>query len=78
MVIYKNQQVITGSFSPSSWTSEQKMDNVLEVCGSNEEFDSHSSVNNVSSDFFTSLNSIPNETGFKMAFLNIVSLPKKH
>ena len=29
------------------------------------------------SDFFTSLNSIPNERGFKMAFLNIVSLPKK-
>ena len=32
---------------------------------------------NVGSDFFTSLNSIPNERGFKMAFLNIVSLPKK-
>jgi hypothetical protein len=31
----------------------------------------------VSSDFFTSFNSIPNEKGFKMAFLNIVSLPKK-
>jgi hypothetical protein len=31
----------------------------------------------VGSDFFTSLNSIPNERGFKMAFLNIVSLPKK-
>ena len=31
----------------------------------------------VYSDFFTSLNSIPNERGFKMAYLNIVSLPKK-
>ena len=54
------------------------MDNVLEICESNnEELDSPISVNNVSSDFFTSLNSIPNERGFKMAFLNIVSLPKK-
>jgi hypothetical protein len=31
----------------------------------------------VGSDFFTSLNSILNERDFKMAFLNIVSLPKK-
>ena len=31
----------------------------------------------MSSDFFTTLSSIPNERGFKMAFLNIVSLPKK-
>ena len=55
------------------------MDNVLEICESNnEELDSPISVNNVSSDFFTSLNSIPNERGFKMAFLNIVSLPKKN
>ena len=60
------------------WTSEQRMDNVLEIFESNnEELDSPISVNNVSSDFFTSLNSIPNERGFKMAFLNIVSLPKK-
>jgi hypothetical protein len=32
---------------------------------------------NVSSDFMKTLSSIPNERGFKMAFLNIVSLPKK-
>ena len=32
---------------------------------------------NVSSDLLTSLNSIPNERGFKMAFLNIVTLPNK-
>ena len=32
---------------------------------------------NVSSDLLTSLNSIPNERGFKMAFLNIVTLPSK-
>ena len=31
----------------------------------------------MSSDFFTTVSSIPNERGFKMAFLNIVSLPKK-
>ena len=31
----------------------------------------------MSSNFSTTLNSIPNERGFKMAFLNIVSLPKK-
>ena len=30
----------------------------------------------MSNDFSTSLNSIPNERGFKMAFLNIVSVPK--
>ena len=32
---------------------------------------------NVGSGFFTSLNSLPNEKGFKIAFLNIVSLPRK-
>ena len=32
---------------------------------------------NVGSGFFTSLNSLPNEKGFKMAFLNIVSLQGK-
>jgi exonuclease III len=32
---------------------------------------------NVSSDLLTSLNSIPNERGFKLAFLNIVTLPSK-
>ncbi len=31
----------------------------------------------MSSDFMRTLSSIPNERGFKMAFLNIVSLPKK-
>ena len=35
------------------------------------------SSNNVSSDFHTCLNSIPKDRGFKMAFLNVVSLPKK-
>ena len=34
------------------------------------------SSNNVSGDFLKTLSSIPNERGFKMAFLNIVSLPK--
>ena len=31
----------------------------------------------MSSNFSTNLNLIPNERGFKMAFLNTVSLPKK-
>ena len=54
------------------------MDNVSTVCQSSiESLISHSSSHNVSSDFFTSLNSIPNERSFKMALLNIVSLPKK-
>ena len=34
------------------------------------------SSNNVSGDFLKTLSSIPNERRFKMAFLNIVSLPK--
>ena len=33
-------------------------------------------ANNVRNDFCTTLKSIPNERGFKMVFLNIVSLPK--
>ena len=32
---------------------------------------------NMSSDFLGTLSSIPNKRGFKMAFLNIVSLQKK-
>ena len=32
---------------------------------------------NTGSGFLTSLNSFPNEKGFKMVFLNIVSLPRK-
>ena len=35
------------------------------------------SNNNVSSDFLGTLRSVPNERGFKMAFLTIVSLLKK-
>ena len=31
----------------------------------------------MSSDFLVTLSSIPNERGFKMAFLNVVSLLKK-
>ena len=49
------------------------MENVFTACESNNEVE----CNNVSSDFFTSLNSIPKERGFRMAFLNIVSLPAK-
>ena len=50
------------------------MDNVPTVCESNDE---ELEYNNGSSDFLSSLDSIPNKRGFKMAFLNIVSLPPK-
>ena len=41
-----------------------------------ESLDNCNISSNASSDFFTSLNSVPSKNGFKMAFLNIVSLPK--
>ena len=47
---------------------------LLTVCESNDE---ELEYNNGSSDFLSSLDSIPNKRGFKMAFLNIVSLPLK-
>ena len=50
------------------------MDNVSTVC---ESIDEKLDYNNVSSDFLSSIDSIPNKRGFKMAFLNIVSLPRK-
>ena len=55
------------------------MDKLSKACQSSTEkiINIDPSNENVGSDFFTSLNSIPNERGFKMAFLNIVSLPKK-
>ena len=49
------------------------MENVFTACESNDEVE----CNNVSSNFRTSLSSILKERGFKMAFLNIVSLPAK-
>ena len=55
------------------------MDNVSQSCethdGTQARVDDMSS-NNVSGEFLKTLSSIPNERGFKMAFLNIVSLPK--
>ena len=50
------------------------MEDVFTACESNNE---EVECNNVSSDFCTSLSSIPKERGFKMTFLNIVSLPAK-
>ena len=41
-----------------------------------ESLDNCNISNNASSNFLTSLNSVPSKKGFKMAFLNIVSLPK--
>ena len=51
------------------------MDNVSTVC---ESIDEELDYNNVSIDFLSSLDSIPNKRGFKMAFLNIVSLITKY
>ena len=54
------------------------MDNISAVCQSNnEELDLNCSSQSVSSDFLSCLKSIPKEKGFKMAFLNIVSLLPK-
>ena len=50
------------------------MENVFTAYESNNE---EIKCNNVSSDFYTSLNSIPKGRGFRMAFLDIVSLPAK-
>ena len=55
------------------------MDNVSQSCETHDETQArvdNMSSNNVSGDFLKTLSSIPNERGFKMAFLNIVSLPK--
>ena len=55
------------------------MDNVSQSCETHDETEARvdkMSSNNVSSDFLKTLSSIPNERGFKMAFLNKVSLPK--
>ena len=56
------------------------MDNVHQSCETHDE--TQTKVNNMSSknmgsNFLGTLSSIPNERGFKMAFLNIVSLLKK-
>ena len=53
---------------------EQRVDNVSTVC---ESIDEELDYNNVSSDFLSCLDSIPYKRGFKMAFLNIVSLARK-
>ena len=50
------------------------MDNVSTVC---ESIDEELDYNNVSSDFVSSLDSIPNKRGFKMFFLNSAGLPPK-
>ena len=41
-----------------------------------ESLDNCNISNNASGDFLTSFNSVPSKKGFKMTFLNIVSLPK--
>ena len=56
------------------------MDNVHQSCQTHDETQTrvnNMSSKNMSSDFLVTLSSIPNERGFKMAFLNIVSLLKK-
>jgi hypothetical protein len=65
-------------FSPN-WTIYNMVERVPNVCQSSTEklVNIDMSNENVSSDLLTSLNYIPNERGFKMAFLNIVTLPSK-
>ena len=69
-------------FIGSFQSSEERLVNVPKACEKNsEQLDSvdsnHVTNENVSSNFSNTLNSIPNERGFKMAFLNIVTLPAK-
>ena len=55
------------------------MDRLPKLCKTSNEklININPSNENVGSGFLTSLNSLPYEKGFKMAFLNIVSLPRK-
>ena len=56
------------------------MDKVSEVCKKGSESITtcnYAANKNVSNNLSKTFNSIPNERGFKMAFLNIVSVPKK-
>ena len=55
------------------------MDRLPKMCKTSNEklININPSNENVGSGFLTSLNSLPNEKGFKMVFLNIVSLPRK-
>ena len=67
-----------GSFQ----SSEERLVNVPKACEKHSEqldsLDPNPVTNeNVSSKFSNTFNSIPNERGFKMAFLNIVTLPAK-
>lgn len=55
------------------------MEQVLTVCSSNNEAvktNQNSKSTNASSSFSTDFDNVPNKRGFKMIFLNIVSLPK--
>ena len=64
-------------FSTNPW-SPARLDNVPEPCETNVETEATLDLDdNVSSNFMRTLSSIPNERGFKMAFLNIVSLPER-
>ena len=55
------------------------MDRLPKMCKTSNEklININPSNENVGSGFLTSLNSLPNKKGFKMVFLNIVSLPRK-
>ena len=58
-------------------SSQEGVDKTLrEREADDESLDNCNISNNASSDFLTSLNSVPSKKGFKMAFLNIVSLPE--
>ena len=72
-----HQEVV--SLFSTSCTSDERMDRLPKMCKTSNEklININPSNENVGSGFLTSLNSLPNEKGFKIAFLNIVSLPRK-
>ena len=58
--------------------SDQRLENLSKPCQANDGIIPNAdNFNDISSDFHNCLTSVPKERGFKMAFLNIVSLPKK-
>ena len=71
-------EITMNIFMEGLWTSEKRLVNASQACKPNtKKLDTNFSNKNVSSNFSATLNSIPNKRSFKMAFLNIVSLPGK-
>ena len=64
-------------FYPKSSSSDQRVEYSSKPCQVDDMIPIVDNSNSVSSDFYACLSSIPKKRSFKMAFLNIVSLPKK-